>query len=69
MPPHQQAAEIFDLIKVGAIGTGGTVATLKLADISLMVSIGVGVVTFLYITSKLILLWRNNGKTFDDRDS
>ena len=55
-------SELFDLAKVGTLGSGGAIATIKLADISVVVSIAVGVVTFCYVSAKLYFLLRNGGE-------
>ena len=62
MPPQPLATELFDLAKVGTVGTGGAFATIKLADVSLLVSIGVGVLTFIYIAAKLYYLIKHGGR-------
>lgn len=59
-------AEIIDLAKVGTIGTGGALASLQLADVSLIVSIAVGVVTFLYVAAKLFFLIKSGGRGSKD---
>lgn len=61
--------EIIDLAKVGTIGSGGLIATVTLSEVSDMVSIGVGVATFCYIVSKLIVLWWRALKGFDEPHS
>lgn len=55
--------ELIDIFKVGTIGTGGAAASLKLADVSVLVSIAVGLVTFCYVSAKLYYLIRNGGKS------
>ncbi len=56
-------SEIFDLAKVGTIGTGGTLASVSLAQVSVLVSIAVGCVTFLYVAAKLYFLVKSGGKS------
>lgn len=58
-------SELFDLAKVGTIGTGGTLASVSLAQVSVIVSIAVGVVTFLYVSAKLYFLVKHGGRTSD----
>lgn len=55
-------AELLDLAKVGTIGTSGTFATITLAHVSAIVSIAVGVMTFLYVGTKLYYLIKSGGK-------
>ena len=55
-------AEVAETAKVGLAGTGGSIATLALADVSTVVSISVGIVTFCYVGAKLYFLIRDNGK-------
>lgn len=55
-------SDLAELFKVAAAGTGGTVATIKLADVATLVSIAVGCVTFLYVAAKLYFLFKHNGR-------
>lgn len=54
--------ELLDLAKVGSIGSGGFIASIKLTDVSLIVSIAVGLVTFCYVCAKLFFLIKSGGK-------
>lgn len=54
--------ELADLARVATVGSGGAFATLALADVSVIVSIAVGVVTFCYVSAKLYFLLRNGGE-------
>lgn len=54
--------DVLELIKVSAVGTGGFFATIKLADVATLVSIGVGLCTIAYVTAKLYYLICNDGK-------
>ena len=51
--------DAFDLVKVSAIGFGGTLATITLADIATTVSILVGLATLIYVVLKTVILWKN----------
>lgn len=55
-------SEFLDLAKVGTIGTGGAVVSLKLADVSLIVSIAVGLMTLVYVGAKTYYLIKSGGK-------
>lgn len=56
-------SELVDLAKVGSIGTGGTLASVSLAQVSVIVSIAVGAVTFVYVSAKLYFLIKSGGKS------
>lgn len=51
-------SDLIDLLRVGLTGTAGSLATLKLGDVHLLMSIAVGAITFLYVATKLVLLLR-----------
>lgn len=55
--------ELVELAKVGTIGTGGALAGLSLSQVSVIVSIGVGCITFLYVGAKLYFLIKSGGKS------
>ena len=55
-------AEIAEMTKVTSVGSGGAFATIALADVSTLVSIAVGIVTFCYVSMKLYYLVKSDGK-------
>lgn len=48
--------------RVAAIGATGFIASLSLTDVSVIVSILVGLATLVYIVAKTYFLFRNNGR-------
>jgi hypothetical protein len=54
--------DTLELLKVSAIGAGGFFATLQLADVATLVSIGVGLCTIAYVSAKTFFLIRNRGR-------
>ena len=54
--------EITEGAKVSAISAVGFFTSLTLTDVSVIVSILVGLMTLLYIGSKTYFLFKNNGK-------
>lgn len=54
-------ADDFDLIRVPAVGLSGLTLTITLADVAALVSIAVGLVTFGYVLTKWILLFKRRG--------
>ena len=55
--------EVAELTKVGATGFVGFIASLKLADVATLTSIGVGVATIIYIGAKTYFLFKNRGNS------
>ena len=54
--------EVADIAKVGMAGTSGGIATMALSDVSAVVSIAVGAITFCYVAAKLYYLLKHEGK-------
>lgn len=54
--------DVAEGARVAVVGAVGFIASLSLTDVSVLVSIGVGVATLVYIVSKTIFLFRNKGR-------
>lgn len=55
-------SDFLELAKVTLAGTGGYVATISLADVATLGSIGVAVVTIVYVSAKLYYLIKYSGR-------
>lgn len=58
--------EITEGARVGGVGLLGLIASMTLADVSVLVSIFVGLATLAYILSKLYFLFKNEGRSRDE---
>ena len=61
-------AELAEMTKVASVGSGGAFATIALSDVSTLVSIAVGIVTFCYVSAKLFYLVKSGGKNEAPKD-